>query len=240
MKWWVTEECVLTEAQGRLCLYLAALYTGGVVLGGCGVVMDEDRAREGRGMKYNEDEGQRSPGQPGEGGRRVLRQRWRDWESRKNKGQRETNLLSKLLMFAPLCCTVASHLNLHFHRQYQVSVPVLFCEGQHVAKEKNWKIPIIQLYRRWCDWCSVPNIGVSIWKLNKFNINHFYIYMWQKSLGWVNMVTTKLLHHGEGRSLRLDFTIVRPVRPIQICINGWQLSPLWTSELEPVQLSRIF
>lgn len=55
-------------------------------------------------------------------GKESVRQRWRDWEWGKNEGQRETNLLSKLLMFAPLCCTVASHLNLHLLRQYQVSV----------------------------------------------------------------------------------------------------------------------
>lgn len=55
-------------------------------------------------------------------GKETVRQRWRDWEWRKNEGQRETNLLWKLLMFAPLSCTVASRLNLHLLRQYQVSV----------------------------------------------------------------------------------------------------------------------
>lgn len=59
---------------------------------------------------------------PARGWGRRLRHRWRDWESRKNEGQRETNPLSKLLMFAPLSCTMASHLNLHLLRQYLRSV----------------------------------------------------------------------------------------------------------------------
>ena len=64
-----------------------------------------------------------------------MRQRWRDYESRKNGGHGETNPLSKLLTFVALCCTVAFCLNMHLLRQYQVNVsgeyysavrPVLF------------------------------------------------------------------------------------------------------------------
>lgn len=55
-------------------------------------------------------------------GKGTVRQRWRDWEWGKNEGQRETNLLWKMLRFAPLSRTMASRLNLHLLRQYQVSV----------------------------------------------------------------------------------------------------------------------
>lgn len=75
-------------------------------------------------------------------GKETVRQRWRDWEWRKNEGQRETNLLSKLLMFASLSCTAALRLNLHLLRQYQAnSIREVFflscqtCEGQHVNEE---------------------------------------------------------------------------------------------------------
>jgi len=67
MKCCVPEKCVSTKAY---YVFLARLDY--IVEGRCWwwwwgvggmrrVVMDEDRAREGRGMKQNEDEGQRSP-----------------------------------------------------------------------------------------------------------------------------------------------------------------------------------
>lgn len=145
MKWWVTEECVSTEAQWRLYLFLARLDTGGrrVCGAGCGwwwmrTEREKDEAWNRMRMKDREVLAGTGAGR----GKETVRQRWRDWEWRKNEGQRETNLLWKLLMFAPLSCTVASRLNLHLLRQYQAKcIGEVFllrcqtCEGQRVNEE---------------------------------------------------------------------------------------------------------
>ena len=114
-------------SEGCICIWPGWILGGvGVwvcvcVCAGCGwwwMRTEQEKDEAWNRMRMKDREVLAGPGR----GKETVRQRWRDWEWRKNEGQRETNPLWKLLMFAPLSCTVASRLNLHSLRQYQVSV----------------------------------------------------------------------------------------------------------------------
>lgn len=113
-------------SEGCICIWPSRILKGVDVVGEVGSALcgwwwmrtEQEKDEEWNRMRMKDREVLADPGR----GKETVRQRWRDWESRKNEGQRETNPLSKLLMFAPLSCTVASHLNLHSLRKYQRSV----------------------------------------------------------------------------------------------------------------------